>query len=77
MKATRWEEDVLFGSEPGRRKSTLQGSDESLFSILLKIESRLRAGKRDVFEPGLIGRKSAKMDGPKRLTPRTLSRYIE
>ena len=77
MKATRWD-DVLFSSEAvGRRKSTLQGSDESLFSILLEIENRLRASKKDGSEPGPIRRKSVKMNGPKRLTLRTLSRYIE
>lgn len=77
MKATRWE-DVVFGSEHvGRRKSTLQGSDESLFSILLEIESRLRAGKRHSSEPGPIRRKSVRIGRPKRLTARTLSRYIE
>jgi hypothetical protein len=77
MKATRWD-DVLFSSEPvGRRKSTLQGSDESLFSILLEIENRLRASKKHGSEPGPIRRRSVKLDRPKRLTLRALSRYIE
>jgi hypothetical protein len=77
MKATRWD-DVLFSSEPVvRRKSAPQGSDESLFSILLEIENRLRASKRDGSDPGPIQRKSVKIDRPKRLTLRTLSRYIE
>jgi hypothetical protein len=77
MKATRWD-DVLFSSElVVRRKSNLQGSDESLFSILLEIENRMRASKRDGFDPGPIQRKSVKIERPKRLTLRTLSRYIE
>jgi len=77
MKATRWD-DVLFSSEPvGRRKSALQESDESLFSILLEIENRLKASKKEGSEPGPIRRKSVKMNGPKRLTLRTISRYIE
>jgi len=44
---------------------------------LLEIENRLKASKKEGSEPGPIRRKSVKMNGPKRLTLRTLSRYIE
>jgi hypothetical protein len=77
MKATRWD-DVLSGSERvSRRKSALRGSDESLFSLLLKIESRLRAGTKEESQLGPGRRKSSKLKGLRRSTPSNLSRYIE
>ncbi len=67
MKATRWDH-VLFGSQRvSRRKLDPRRSDESLFSLLLKMETRLSAGAKDGYLLGL-GRRS---------TPSKLSRYIE
>jgi hypothetical protein len=75
MKANR-SDDLLFGSERvSRRNSPPRGSDESLFSRLLEIESRLRAGSKDDSQPGR--RKSSKMKSQKRSQPSNLSRYIE
>jgi hypothetical protein len=76
MKATRWNE-VISGSERvSRQKSAPQGSDESLFSLLLKIESRLGTGIKGDFH-GSGRRQSSKLKFPKGSTPSNLSRYIE
>jgi len=76
MKATRWE-DVLSGSEGvGRKSSARQSSDESLFSRLLKVESRLRAGFNDDSDFGCDRRRSS-LKSLQRSAPSTLSRYIE
>lgn len=77
MKATPWD-DVLFGTERvRRRKSTTEGSSESLFSALLEMEDQLRLGLNDkpMQNPGWST--SSSVDEPKRLTRRNLSRYIE
>jgi hypothetical protein len=67
MKATRWDY-VLFGSQRvSRRKLDPRRSDESLFSLLLKIETRLSTEAKDDCQLG-IGRRS---------TPSKLSRYVE
>jgi hypothetical protein len=77
MKATRWNE-VISGSERvSRQKSAPQGSDESLFSRLLKIESRLRRGTKGDFQFGSGRRKSSTLKFLNRSTPSNLSRYIE
>jgi hypothetical protein len=77
MKANRWNE-VISGSERvSRQKSASQGSDESLFSLLVKIESRLRTGIKGDFQLGSGRRKSPKLKLPQRSIPRNLSRYIE
>ncbi|MEA3164217.1 MAG: hypothetical protein QOE88_2035, partial [Verrucomicrobiota bacterium] len=47
MKANRWDH-VLFGSQRvSRRKLDPRRSDESLFSLLLKMETRLSAEAKD------------------------------
>jgi hypothetical protein len=77
MKPTRWE-DILSGSEHVSRRNTApRGSDESFFSLLLEMESRLRAGMKDDSQLGPGRRKYSKIRHPKRSTPSTLSRYIE
>jgi hypothetical protein len=77
MKVNR-RDDLLFGSERvSRRNWPPRGSDESLFSLLLKIESRLRAGVKGGSQLGPGRRKSSNLKGPKRSTPSNLSRYIE
>jgi hypothetical protein len=77
MKITPWN-DALFGSERvSPQNSASSGSDESLFSRLLKIESQLRAGIKDDSRLGLGRHNSPRMKGFAQLTPRTLSRYIE
>jgi hypothetical protein len=77
MKAIHWNE-VMSGFERGsRKKSAPRGSDESLFSLLLKFESRLRTGVKDDSQPGLARRKFSNLKRLKRSTPSNLSRYIE
>ena len=77
MKATRWDE-TLFGSERASLQvSSLQGSGESLFSLLLKIESRLKKSHKDGSPFELGWREFAQMKDLKGSTPRYLSRYIE
>ena len=77
MKPTHWE-DILSGSERfSRKNSAPRGSDESFFSLLLEMESRLRAGMKDDSQLGPGRRKYSKIRHPKRSTPSTLSRYIE
>lgn len=77
MKATRWNE-VISGSERiSRQKSASKGSDESLFSLLLKFESRLQTGSKSDFPLGSGRHKASKFRLPQRSTPSNLSRYIE
>jgi hypothetical protein len=76
MKA-HWNEVISGFERVGRKKSTPRASDESLFSLLLKLESRLRAGAKDDSKPGLARRKFSKVKRLKRSTPSNLSRYIE
>jgi hypothetical protein len=77
MKATRWE-DVLSGSEGvGRKSSARRSSDESLFSRLLKVESRLRAGFKVDPDFGFDRRRSLTLKSLQRSAPSTISRYVE
>lgn len=77
MKATRWEK-VFSGSERvSWQKSTLEGSEESLFSLLLKVETRLNDGVKHEFQHGHGQSKSPKLRSPTRSAPTNLSRYIE
>ncbi len=77
MKATRWDE-TLFGSERASLQDpSRKGSGESLFSLLLKMESRLKKSHQDGSPFELGWREFAKMKDLKRSTPRYLSRYIE
>lgn len=77
MKDTRWV-DFLSGSGRVRRGNPADHRlDESLFSLLLKMESRLRAGAKDDFQSGSQQRKFSKMKVPKRSKLINLSRYIE
>jgi hypothetical protein len=76
MKASCWE-DVLSGSEGvGRKSSARRSSDESLFSRLLKVENRLRAGFKVDPDFGFNRRRSS-LKSLQRSAPSTLSRYIE
>src|ERR1700738_1146409 len=69
---------VLAGSERDCRESSVpRGSDESLFSFLLKVESQLRAGIKEDPRLGFGRRKSSKMTSRMRSAPSNLSRYIE
>jgi len=77
MKATRWNEVISGSRRVSRQKSAPQGSDESLFSLLLKIESRLSTGIKGDFQLGSGRRKAPKLKFPQRSTPSNLSRYIE
>jgi hypothetical protein len=77
MKDTRWV-DSLFSSGRVRRGNPADHRrDESLFSLLLKMESRLRAGAKEGLEPGSQQRNFMKMKVPKRSRFSNLSRYIE
>jgi len=77
MKATR-RGDALSGSQRvSRLKPAPEGSNESLFSLLLKIETRLNARITDGSGQGAGRRKPSKMKAPKRSARRELSRYIE
>jgi hypothetical protein len=76
MKATRWDE--FSGPERiNRQKSTPKGPDESLFSLLLKFESRLSEGVKQEFQHGIGRRKSPKLRGLTVSAFSNLSRYIE
>ena len=77
MKPTRWD-DFLSGSySHSRQKPAPQGSNESLFSLLLEIERRLGAHAKADEQIRLRRRKSSKTKSPKRSTLGNLSRYIE
>jgi hypothetical protein len=77
MKAPR-RDDAFFGSERVRRRlATPRVSDESLFSWLLEMEDQLRSGTSTTPSQELGRRKASPTQEPKRLTRRTLSRYIE
>jgi hypothetical protein len=71
MKATR-RDRVL-----SRCERVPRGSEESLFSFLLKVESQLRAGIKEDPRLGFGRRKSSKMTSRMRSAPSNLSRYIE
>jgi hypothetical protein len=76
MKATRWE-DFLSGSERViQEKSSTLSSDESLFSRLLKLESRLRADGKVTPDFG-VGRRKSSTIKDQCSASSTLSRYIE
>jgi hypothetical protein len=77
MKATRWDEVISGSTRVSRQKSTPPGSDESLFSLLLKFESRLQRGLKGDFQLGSGRRKPSKLKLPQRSIPGNLSRYIE
>lgn len=77
MKDTRWD-DHLSGSRcVNSGSSAPQPLDESLFSLLLKMESRFRAGAEEDARVGHCERKSSKMKISKRSKFSHLSRYIE
>jgi hypothetical protein len=77
MKATRWDVVLSGSARVNRQDSAPQGSDESLFSFLLKVESELRAGGKNSPQLGLGLRKPSKMKSSQRWAPTTLTRYIE
>jgi hypothetical protein len=76
MKVTPWE-DVLSGSARVRlSNSAREASEESLFSLLVKVENRLRAGIKEDRHYG-PGRRKAKSKVSWRSISGNLSRYIE
>jgi hypothetical protein len=77
MKVTPWE-DVLSGSARVRLSNPArEGSEESLFSLLVKVENRLRAGIKDDGQSGSGRRKSSKAKIFTRSISSNLSRYVE
>jgi len=77
MKDTRWV-DFLSGSGRVKRGNPAHHQrDESLFSLLLKMESRFRTGAKDDLHSGSQQRNFLAMKVPKRSKFRNLSRYIE
>jgi hypothetical protein len=77
MKATRWN-DVPFDLElVRRRKSAPEASEESLFSLLLEMESRARSASNESSKHAPRRSKSFQKEEPKQLPRRNLSRYIE
>ncbi len=77
MKAT-CRGDALSGSQRlSRRKSAPEGSEESLFSLLLKIETRLISRVSDGSRQPAGRRQSSKAKAPKLSGRSKLSRYIE
>jgi hypothetical protein len=77
MKVTPWE-DFLTGSARVRlSKPAPDGSQESLFSLLLKVEARLRAGIKDDSRNGLGRHRSSKTKISSHPISNNLSRYIE
>jgi hypothetical protein len=77
MKVTPWE-DVLSGSARVRLSNPApDGLEESLFSRLLKVESRLRVGTKHDSQHGLGRYKSSKRKVSQRSISSNLSRYIE
>jgi hypothetical protein len=77
MKATR-RDDVIFDFElVRRRKSTPEASEESLFSLLLEIESRSRLAGNETSKHGTRRSRSFQKEDAKQLPRRNLSRYIE
>jgi hypothetical protein len=76
MKVTPW--DVPSGSARVRLSNPApDGPGESLFSLLLKVETKLRAGTKDDSHYGLGRHKSSKMKLSCRSISSNLSRYIE
>jgi hypothetical protein len=77
MKVTPWD-DVLSGSVRVRQRNPApHGADESLFSLLLKVESQLRAETKDGAQRLAERRKPSKVRVSQRSTHSNLSRYIE
>jgi hypothetical protein len=77
MKVTPWD-DVRSGPTRGRLgNSAPDESEESLFSLLLKVEIRLRAGVKNDSQYGLGRHKSSKTKISPRSLSKNLSRYIE
>jgi hypothetical protein len=76
MKATRWD-DLLSGSESLSSKiSAPRGPDDSLFSLLLELENRLREDSGNVPGSG-SARGKPKLKGFKPFFAGSLSRYVE
>jgi hypothetical protein len=77
MKITPWD-DVRSGPTRVRLgNSAPDGSEASLFSLLLKVETRLRAGVKNDSQCGLGRHKSSKRKISPRSFSNNLSRYIE
>jgi hypothetical protein len=77
MKVTPWD-GVRSGPTRVRlANSGPDGSEESLFSLLLKVESKLRAATKDNSQYGLGWHKSSKTKVAPRSLSNNLSRYIE
>jgi hypothetical protein len=77
MKVTPWD-DVRSGPTRVRLgNSAPDGSEESLFSLLLKVETRLRGGVKNDSQFGLGRHNSSSAKISPRSVSRNLSRYIE
>jgi hypothetical protein len=77
MKITPWD-DVRSGPTRVRLGNFApDGSEESLFSLLLKVETRLRASVKNDGQYGLGRHKSSKTKISPRSLSNNLSRYIE
>jgi hypothetical protein len=77
MKVTPWD-DVRSGPTRVRLgNSAPDGTEESLFSLLLKVETRLRIAVKDDNQYGLGRHKSSKTKISPRSFSKNLSRYIE
>jgi hypothetical protein len=77
MKVTPWE-DSLSGSARVRLSNPApDGSEESLFSLLLKVETKLRVGLKDESQYRLGRHKSLRAKVSPRSISSNLSRYVE
>jgi hypothetical protein len=77
MKITPWD-DVRSGSTRIRLgNSARDESEESLFSLLVKVENRLRAGVKADSRYGLERHKSSRTKVSPHSLSNNLSRYIE
>ena len=77
MKVTPWVDVHSDSARVRLGNSAPDGSEESLFSLLLKVETRLRAGVKNDSQCGLGRHKSSKRKISPRSLSNNLSRYIE
>ena len=77
MKVTPWDDIGSASARVRLSNPAPDGSEESLFSLLLKVETRLRGGTRDDGQYGLGRHKSSKTEVSPRGFSSSLSRYIE
>ena len=77
MKVTPWVDVHSDSARVRLGNSAPDGSEESLFSLLLKVETRLRAGVKDDSRYGLGRHKSSRTRVSPPSLSNNLSRYIE